>query len=90
MMVVLSCIHECMKTISLTDEAYMRLKEWKESPKDSFSRVVLKRVPEKGTLGQLLEDMGTLPPLSSAQAKVMEEAAEYGRDAKGSRDPWTS
>lgn len=79
-----------MKTISLTDEAYTRLKEWKESPKDSFSRVVLKVVPEKGTLGQMLEDIGALPPLSVEQARVMEEAAEYGRDAEGSRDPWTS
>jgi predicted CopG family antitoxin len=79
-----------MKTITLTDEAYTRLKEWKESPKDSFSRVVLKVVPEKGTLGQMLEDVGRLPPLSRKQAMVMEETAVWGRDAAGSRDPWTS
>lgn len=68
----------------------MRLKEWKESPKDSFSRVVMKVVPEKGTLGQMLEDVSALPSLSTEQARVMEEAARYGRDAEGSRDPWTS
>jgi len=79
-----------MKTISLTDEAYERLKEWKSEPNDSFSRVVLRIVPEKGTLGQMLEDVGRLPELSSAQARVMEESASYGRDPEGSSDPWTS
>ncbi|MFT5474230.1 MAG: putative CopG family antitoxin, partial [Kiritimatiellia bacterium] len=34
-----------MKTISLTDEAYKRLKEWKDESNDSFSKVVLKVVP---------------------------------------------
>ena len=79
-----------MKTITLTEEAYTRLKDWKESSKDSFSRVVMKVVPEKGTLGQMLEDVGRLPPLTWDQAKVMEEAADYGGDPDGSRDPWTT
>ncbi len=57
-----SCIHECMKTISLTDEAYERLKDWKNKPGDSFSKVVLRVVPEKGTLGQMLEDVARLLP----------------------------
>ncbi len=57
-----SCVHECMKTISLTDEAYERLKDWKNKPGDSFSKVVLRVVPEKGTLGQMLEDVARLLP----------------------------
>ena len=85
-----SCIHDTMKTISLTDAAYERLKEWKNESNDSFSRVVLRVVPEKGTLGQMLEDVGNLPTLSPEQAQVMEESARYGRDPEGSRDPWTS
>ncbi|MDP6491574.1 MAG: antitoxin VapB family protein [Kiritimatiellia bacterium] len=79
-----------MKTISLTDEAYERLKEWKDESSDSFSRVVLRVVPEKGTLGQMLEDVSRLPVLNEEQARVMEESARYGRDLEGSRDPWTS
>ncbi|MFT5240175.1 MAG: putative CopG family antitoxin [Kiritimatiellia bacterium] len=85
-----SRMHDCMKTISLTDEAYKRLKEWKDESNDSFSKVVLKVVPEKGTLGQMLEDVKKLPTLSPEQARVMEESARYGRDPEGNRDPWTS
>ncbi|MDP7023957.1 MAG: antitoxin VapB family protein [Kiritimatiellia bacterium] len=79
-----------MKTISLTDQAYKRLKEWKDESNNSFSRVVLSVVPEKGTLGQMLEDVESLPTLTPKQAKVIEESARYGRDPEGSRDPWTS
>jgi len=85
-----SCIHECMKTITLTDQAYQRLKDWKASPKDSFSAVVLKVVPERGTLGQMIEDVGHLPELSRKNAVVMEEAATWGRDPSSHKDPWTS
>jgi predicted CopG family antitoxin len=79
-----------MKTITLTDQAYKRLKDWKGSEKDSFSSVVLKVVPEKGTLGQMLEDVGRMKPLSTRQAKVMEDTVKWGRDTGKSRDRWTS
>ena len=52
-----------MKTITLTDEAYERLKAWK-SGKDSFSQVVLRKVPKRGTFGDLNESFKALPPLS--------------------------
>lgn len=68
----------------------MRLKEWKEAPGDSFSRVVLKVVPERGTLGQMLDDVAKLPALSESQARVMEAAADYGADVTGTAEPWTS
>ncbi len=84
------CKHECMKTITLTDQAYARLKEWKTTDKESFSAVVLKIVPEKGTLGQMIDDMAGMRPLSEAQAKVMEDAAKWGRDPRENRDRWTS
>ena len=79
-----------MKTITLTDQAYKRLKDWKSSEKDSFSSIVLKVVPEKGTLGQMLEDIGQMKPLNANQAKVMEETVNWGRDPGKSRDRWTS
>lgn len=79
-----------MKTITLTDDAYGRLLEWKSAPKESFSAVVMKVVPKKGTLGQMLSDMKDLPRLSSKQAKVMEDAASWGRDPSGHKEPWTS
>ena len=79
-----------MKTITLTDEAYGRLIEWKGSPKESFSKVVLKVVPKKGTLGQMIEDLSACPPLTSKQAKVMEESVSWGRDPNRFRDSWNS
>lgn len=79
-----------MKTITLTDQAYARLKEWKVSEKESFSTVVLKLVPEKGTLGQMVDDISRMTPLTDAQAKVMEDSVKWGRDPRESRDKWTS
>ncbi len=79
-----------MKTITLSEDAYQRLLDWKVYPHDSFSRVVLRVVPKKGTLGQLLEDVQQLPPLSERQARVMEETVQWGRDPKQERDPWTT
>ena len=79
-----------MKTITLTEEAYQRLKDWKQSRGDSFSKVVLAIVPRRGTLGQMQADMGQLPTLSSEQARVMEEATQWGRDPDKAEDPWTS
>lgn len=79
-----------MKTITLTEEAYERLLSWKTSPKDSFSRVVIRMVPQHGTMGQLANDIQQLPSLSPKQLKVMEEAARWGRKPEASRDKWTS
>ncbi|MFM8230618.1 MAG: antitoxin VapB family protein, partial [Chthoniobacterales bacterium] len=42
-----------MKTITLTDEAYHRLKSWKTEPSESFSKVVLKAVPKRGTAADM-------------------------------------
>lgn len=83
-------MHDHMKTITLTDDAYLRLVEWKTGPTDSFSRVVLRIVPKRATFGQLLEDVQQLPSLSAKQARVMEEAAQWGRDRQHIRDPWTT
>lgn len=67
-----------MKTITLTEEAYERPKVWKKAGKDSFSNVVLRLVPEKGTWALLGRDVAALPPLEEESFKVMEEAAEFG------------
>jgi predicted CopG family antitoxin len=61
-----------MKTITLTDGAYERLKAWK-SGKDSFSQVVLRTVPKRGTFGDLDEASKILPSLSEAETDVLQE-----------------
>ena len=79
-----------MKTITLTPEAYQRLKDWKEPHGDSFSKVVLRVVPERGTLGQMAAEVGQLPRLTRKNAMVMEEAAQWGREPEAQRDRWNS
>lgn len=79
-----------MKTITLTDEAYERIAALKSSPKDSFSKVILRVVPKRGTGAQLLEGAARLPPLTAEQARVMQEVIAYHNDPKRWRDPWTS
>jgi len=78
-----------MKTITLTDEAYDRLKEWKKEGKDSFSSVVLRLVPKYGTLAELLENFQHLPTLSEEQAKLMEVSVAWSNDLQNYRDPWS-
>jgi predicted CopG family antitoxin len=63
-----------MKTISLTDEAYERLKSWKSPEWDSFSKVVLEVVPKRGTAADMEKAFQSLKPLTEEQAKRIEEA----------------
>jgi predicted CopG family antitoxin len=79
-----------MKTITLTDEAYQRLKDWKEGERDSFSNVVLRVVPKRGTLADMLESFQQLPPLTDQQAKTMSEALSWANDWQNYHNPWTS
>ena len=67
-----SCYDVAMKTIILTDEAYKRLDERRESEHDSLSDVVLRVVPKRGTLADLLHSFQQLPPLTDEQAQVMQ------------------
>lgn len=79
-----------MKTITLSDEAYQRLAAWKTSPKESFSQVVLKVVPKRGTLADLAREMDRLPPLTEEQARLMEETIAEANAWKNWKDPWTT
>jgi len=79
-----------MKTITLTEEAYERLISWKESPKESFSKVVEKIVPRKGTLGSILEITKNLSKLTPEQERLLTEGCKASRNWKDQKDPWTS
>lgn len=78
-----------MKTITLTDEAYDRLAAWKE-PKESFSKVVEKVVPKRGTLGDALRAVKSLGTLSDKQWNEMRASLKWGNEWKSQRDPWTT
>ncbi len=66
-----------MKTISLNDEAYDRLKSWKVGKDDSFSKVVLKTVPKRGTAADMLQAIEKLPEFHPGAGQAVEEAARW-------------
>ena len=76
-----------MKTITLTEEAYERIAALKSSPKDSFSKVILRAVPKRGTAAQMLRDIRELPPLSARQGEIMAQTIAEQRDPESWRDP---
>lgn len=69
-----------MKTLTLTNEAYERLKDWKFEANDSFSNVVLRMVPKRGTLGEMIENFKHLPPLTEQQVAIMSETIAWAND----------
>lgn len=80
-----------MKTITLTEEAYTRLKDWKSGAQDSFSNVVLRVVPKHGTLADMIEGFKQLPPLTEPQAQIMTEAVAWANDwntMDEGQEPW--
>ncbi len=77
-----SCIHGSTKTITLTDEAYERLKAWKTG-KDSFSKVVLRTVRKRGTFGDLNESFKVLAPLSEQQSRMARETIALKNEQLG-------
>jgi predicted CopG family antitoxin len=54
------------KTISISEEAYEKLKSLKTSEKDSFSDVILKFYPKKRKLSDVLAEIGSNPELADA------------------------
>jgi len=79
-----------MKTISLTDEAYERLKSWKTPEWDSFSKVVLEVIPKKGTAADMEKAFQTLSPLTQEEAKKIEEAMGWGKGWENVTVPWSA
>lgn len=75
-----------MKTITLDDEAYLRLKAWKRAKGDSFSTVVKRVVPEAGTLGAM-EQFVVRRRLSKAKDDLLEKSVN--QRPTGKSDPWT-
>jgi predicted CopG family antitoxin len=75
-----------VKTISVSETAYERLAVWKKSRKDTFSKVIERMVPAKGTFDAVLEATENLPDLSDEQVDSLESAVNEGR--KTLDDPW--
>jgi predicted CopG family antitoxin len=54
------------KTISITEEAYERLKALKKDEKTSFSDVIIKYYPVKRKLSEVLAEIGDCSDLASS------------------------
>jgi predicted CopG family antitoxin len=76
-----------MKTITLDDEAYTRLKAWKRGSSESFSSVVKRVLPSPGSLSAFLAFVERRAMATKLGNDVMEAAVESRSAAKS--DPWT-
>lgn len=75
-----------MKTITLDDDAYRRLKSWKRSTGDSFSKVVKRVVPEAGTLGAMALFVEEKRAADLKLDAILEETVDDRSSEKA--DPW--
>jgi predicted CopG family antitoxin len=76
-----------MKTITLDDEAYSRLKSWKKGTSESFSSVVKRVLPAPGSLGAFLAFVERRATATRPGNESMEAAVESRSAAKS--DPWS-
>jgi predicted CopG family antitoxin len=58
------------KTISITEEAYERLKNLKKDDKTSFSDVIVKYYPVKRRLSEVLAELGDCTELADSVEQV--------------------
>jgi predicted CopG family antitoxin len=79
-------MHERVKTITLDDEAYTRLKAWKRGSSESFSSVVKRVLPAPGSLAAFLAFMERRATATKSGNDRMEAAVESRSAAKS--DPW--
>jgi predicted CopG family antitoxin len=66
------------RTISITEEAYQKLKSLKSSEKESFSDVILKYYPSRRKLSEVLAEIGVDIELADS----IEAASQKMRHAK--------
>ena len=75
-----------MKTIDISDTAYVRLEAWKENGQDSFTDVILRAVPPKGAFAAALAAAQFLPELTPKQEVELLAVYEHNRQPAG--DSW--
>lgn len=81
------CMNKCMKTITLDEDAYERLKSWKRQSGDSFSAVVKRVVPRAGTLEAMARFAVERAASSGERDELLESTVENRPSTK--HDPWT-
>lgn len=61
------------RTISITEEAYERLKNLKKNEKVSFSDVIIEHYPKRRKLAEVLNEIGDCSELAESIEKVSKE-----------------
>lgn len=69
---------EPMRTISLDEDAYYRLKAWRQAASESFFSVVKRAVPPRGSLGAFLAFVERRATATKSGNDVMKTAVESG------------
>lgn len=64
------------RTISISEEAYSRLKILKKEGKMSFSEVIINHYPKRKTLSEVLNEIGESLTLADTIEKVSKELRE--------------
>jgi len=80
-------MNSCMKTITLDEDAYERLKSWKRQRGDSFSAVVKRVVPRAGTLEAMARFAVERSRGDDERDELLESAIESRPSNK--HEPWT-
>ena len=68
-----------MKTIAVSENAYNLLATWKNGRSDTFSAVIERLIPQKGTLSAAFEAAQALPELSATEFESLETAVNATR-----------
>ena len=68
-----------MKTIAVSEKAYMRLASWKTDRSETFSAVIERLISPKDTLGAALAAAKSLPELPSRELESLESAVNATR-----------
>ncbi len=79
-----------MKTITLDEAAYERLKAWKKGSRESFSSVVKRVIPEPGTLGAFLSHVQAEGPGDEEKDGLLEKAIEERSQASSAASDRTT
>lgn len=79
-------VYTSMKTITLDEVAYERLKAWKKGSSESFSSVVKRVIPQPGTLGAFLSHVQASGTNETEKDDLMEETINDRSAVK--EDPW--
>ncbi len=75
-----------MKNIAVSESAYERLNSWKTGKRDSFSKVIERLIPPKGTFESAVRAAKHLPELTENKINDMEKALDATRQSIS--EPW--